>query len=586
MKKGDVFMIGHGVSCDLERLVSSRLLIQANSGGGKSWALRRFLEQTHGRIQQIVIDPEGEFASLREKFDYILAAKQGGDTAADPRTAKLLAERLLELGVSAVVDIYELNPDERIRFVKIFVQALVDAPKALWHPVLVVIDEAHIYAPEKESAESAGAVKALCSRGRKRGFCAVLATQRLSKLAKDAAAECSNKLIGRTVLDVDIKRAGEELGFDKADRLELRNLGDGEFFAFGPAIGRDVMKVKVGPVQTSHPKAGSQLASVVPPPTAKVKALLPKLSDLPAEAEAREKSLADLQRDNHALRRQVKTLEDSERLNPNAVSVVEVLTTADRGLIQAFTESMTARHEELTRTSPVNVEAIVKAIVDAGTKAIAGEMVTFGKRQSTERDAFVRMVEGARFLKVIDKIQRIKAQAPSTGAVPVRTTLGVITPAALKREPSTTPTDGVMTDGMRRILDTVQILETRQIDVSLTAICAWMDINDNGGRFRGNLKRLLDDGFLADDYHLTESGRGVTRSRPTGIEAAKAVLTEGQRRIVEVVEASTGHLSIDGLALAMGIKSNGGRFRGNVTRVRDMGLVTSGAMRVTDAAYR
>ncbi|HET6372680.1 MAG TPA: hypothetical protein VFG76_05200, partial [Candidatus Polarisedimenticolia bacterium] len=46
-------------------------------GGGKSWCLRRILEQTHGAIQHLVIDPEGEFASLRERFDYVHAAKHG-----------------------------------------------------------------------------------------------------------------------------------------------------------------------------------------------------------------------------------------------------------------------------------------------------------------------------------------------------------------------------------------------------------------------------------------------------------------------------------------------------------------------------
>jgi hypothetical protein len=46
----------------------------------KSWLLRRLLEQTHGHVQHLVIDPEGEFASLRERFDYVHAAKSGGDT--------------------------------------------------------------------------------------------------------------------------------------------------------------------------------------------------------------------------------------------------------------------------------------------------------------------------------------------------------------------------------------------------------------------------------------------------------------------------------------------------------------------------
>lgn len=34
---------------DVDTLVESRLLGCANSGGGKSWLLRRILEQTHGK---------------------------------------------------------------------------------------------------------------------------------------------------------------------------------------------------------------------------------------------------------------------------------------------------------------------------------------------------------------------------------------------------------------------------------------------------------------------------------------------------------------------------------------------------------
>ena len=202
------FELGPGVRCDLQQLIDTRALIQANSGGGKSHALRRLLEQTHGRVQQLVIDPEGEFASLRERYDSILAARHGGDTAADPRGATLLAERLLELGVSAILDISELKAHERITFVRHFLEALVDAPKTLWHPALVVVDEAQVFCPQHGEAESAAAVIDLATRGRTRGFSAILATQRLSKLHQDAAAELNNTLIGRTGLDVDRQRAG------------------------------------------------------------------------------------------------------------------------------------------------------------------------------------------------------------------------------------------------------------------------------------------------------------------------------------------------------------------------------------------
>ncbi|KKL76705.1 hypothetical protein LCGC14_2042260, partial [marine sediment metagenome] len=38
----------NNVKIDLVKLISTRLLIQANSGGGKSWLIRRLLEQSHG----------------------------------------------------------------------------------------------------------------------------------------------------------------------------------------------------------------------------------------------------------------------------------------------------------------------------------------------------------------------------------------------------------------------------------------------------------------------------------------------------------------------------------------------------------
>lgn len=60
---------------DLPHLIDTRLLIQANSGGGKSWLLRLIAERAG--IQTIVLDPEGEFASLREAVDVLLVGKEG-----------------------------------------------------------------------------------------------------------------------------------------------------------------------------------------------------------------------------------------------------------------------------------------------------------------------------------------------------------------------------------------------------------------------------------------------------------------------------------------------------------------------------
>ncbi len=77
---------------------------------------------------------------------------------------------------------YELHHHERKHFVKLFLESMINAPKELWHPVMIVVDEAHVFAPEKGQSEAMDAVIDLATRGRKRGYCAVLATQRVSKL--------------------------------------------------------------------------------------------------------------------------------------------------------------------------------------------------------------------------------------------------------------------------------------------------------------------------------------------------------------------------------------------------------------------
>ncbi len=314
------------LAIDLDRLVETRLLLQANSGAGKSWALRRILEQTHGRVQHLVIDVEDEFHTLREKFDYVLAGRHGGDCPADTRSAPLLARRLLELGVSAIVGIYELKAHDRIRFVRLFLDALVNAPRELWHPVLVVVDEAHIFCPQAGQAESAGAVIDLMTRGRKRGFCGLLATQRISKLHKDAAAEANNKLIGRSALDVDMKRAADELGFSgRDDQARLRTLEPGEFFAFGPALSPTVTSVKVGPVETTHPRAGQRSAPPAPPRDT-VKRVLGQLTDLPHEAEQEARSMVDLQAKVHQLEmelRRVRKPATAASADPQALARAE-----------------------------------------------------------------------------------------------------------------------------------------------------------------------------------------------------------------------------------------------------------------------
>ena len=309
---------------DLPNLLKTRLLVQANSGGGKSYLLRRLLEQTAKDVQQIVLDVEGSFYTLREKFDYVICSPSGGDAIATPRTAALLARKLMETGASAIVDISELKAHERKTFVRLFCESLIELPKKLWHPALIVIDEIHLFAPEKGQAESAASVIDIATRGRIRGLCLVGATQRLAKLSKDVAAELNNKLIGRTGLDVDVKRAAEELGLTAKEAMPiLRNMGEGEFFCFGSALTLSIKRIIVGKVITTHPDAGSGVLPKPPAPSKKIKSILNELEDLPQEAEKEAKTLSEFKAEVLTLKRQLSSAE--KKLKVNGIPESEVL---------------------------------------------------------------------------------------------------------------------------------------------------------------------------------------------------------------------------------------------------------------------
>lgn len=283
------------VKLDALTLVDNRMLGCANSGGGKSWMLRRLIEQVGPKVPVIVLDPEGEFSSLREKLDMVLCGS-GGEVEATPRSAKLLCRKLMELRVSAVIDLYDLKLADRKRFVRLFLEALISLPRKLWDSTLIVLDEAHKFCPEKGhgSSEATEAVIDLMSQGRKRGYGGVLVTQRLSKLHKDAVGECNNVLLGRCTSDVDLKRANDILGLPTKDR-SLRDLTPGEWFGFGPAFElNDIVRFTVGDVETTHPDPKNRHKFVPPKPSRKIKAVLGEFEGLEAQADEEARTEAEL----------------------------------------------------------------------------------------------------------------------------------------------------------------------------------------------------------------------------------------------------------------------------------------------------
>jgi len=557
---------GRKLELDLPMLVDTRLLIQANSGGGKSWLLRLIAERAG--IQTIVLDNEGEFASLREAVDVLLVGA-GGELPANPRHAALLARRLLEYKVSTVVDLYELKLADRRRFVKLFLESLIHLPRELWRPTLVILDEAHLYCPERGSgeAESTEAVVSLMSQGRKRGYAGIIATQRLSKLHKDAAAEANNVIIGRTWLDADQARAGDALGLSKADRLKLRDLGQGEFYAFGPALNHaGVARFHSDPVRTTHPRPGERHLLTAPAPSRAIRGILDKFADLPQEAEDEIRGLDQARRRIADLERQIKS-----------VKHVQVAPIADRAVIDRAVDAAVRRE----RLASKHKMGQAKARFCQAVARVSSAADSLGKVKA--------LFEDVDWDWRGEPIIGVEADAASNG----RHDRMVILASPRRSVIASSELPSKLASGERRILTALAQYPEGRSKVQVALLSGYAA---TGGGFNNYLGALRSRGLIEGDgdrLMITAEGLqalGAWEPLPTGaalIDYWCRRLGKAERLILQALaQAYPESLSKEEVAAKAGYEPNGGGFNNALGRLRTLELVQGrGQLQASDNVF-
>lgn len=571
----------HTVEVDLDILLTTRMLVQAGSGGGKSHLLRLLAEAFYGKVQVFILDPEGEFATLREKFGYVLIG-QGGDAPLDVRSAPLLAEKLLELRASAVFDLYEAfrsKPIERKAWVKAFLEAVIDAPKKYWRPLIVIVDEAHKFCPEqlpkaadpKEREIISGckdAMVALATVGRKRGFCSVWATQRLAKLDKDASSELLNRMVGMTIEDVDVDRAAELMSVSKDERADfkksLKIMEPGNFYGFGRAISKDRVLLKVGPVKTTHPTPGSAgYGDEPPPPPEKVKALLPKLADLPRLVETKAKNEAEL-------RQEVKSLKAQLAKQPAAKPTIQVKETTKEVI----------KKVEVPAVSPKDILRLEASMVVAVTAA--------GKVQDAAAHLRGFVDKLGDQLSKIQQIQRgltVAPPRPSSSlfmrkAAPVKEKK--VLEAVVKTDFSSEPA-GDISPRQRKIL--TALAEFAAIGIKQVArnwVAARSESSPRSSSFANNLSALRTRGLIdysGGNVHLTDEGHGIvgpSSELTVGQmkESCLKLLTPKQREIFEALYHVYPEISArEDIAGEIGCSPASSSYANNLSSLRSAGMI-------------
>lgn len=566
-----------GVRIDLPTLLERRLLIQAASGGGKSTLMRGFIEQLSGRVQQWVIDREGDFVTLREAGDFVLVGR-GGDVPADQKSVKLLARRLLELGASAVFDLSELRMHEQREYVKLLFEELTHMPRSLWHPLMVWLDEGHFFAPQTEKCVSTQAVADGASVWRKRGYCLCVATQRLSKLDKDVAAELHNKLIGFTD-DVDIKRAGDQLGMTTEQRSELQQLDPGVFYALGPAISRTRVLVHAPATVTSPPPKGEARATPPAPPE-KVRAMLGKLADLAKESEEELRTAEDLRRGLAERDRRIRQLEKG-----GAERVVEK-PVVDQVAIAAAVEAARARWTRELRQIMAKDLTQLNRTVDG--------VVTASNQLSA------RAQEAVAACLALDT--DLGTSTPTSAPAPVASTLvkrKASAPSKRRSDPTAVaPSAEGITNTQQRMLNAIATYEAIGATPTREAVAGFCGLSPTSGSYSNNLSALRTRGLIEDvgSRQLATTDAGCAAAEPRDAPTLDEVhemwfskVTGTQANILRLVVSSHPKpLGRSEIADALGLSASSGSFSNNLSKLRTLGLIynaTSQELGATDVLF-
>ena len=269
---GKILETNRNLELDLKKLVNGRTFISAMTDGGKSYAIRKIVEEVFGKIGIIILDPEGEYSSLRELYPFLIIGK---DIPLEVESAEFLAEQILKENISVIFDFSTTDVIDQQQFTSRFINKFMELETKLKKSYLVIVEEADEFSPEKGTfkAESLQSIINIAKKGRKRGIGLIIATQRPAFVSKMVISQCRNKLIGHTEWTGDLKVIKDFLQIEEEVIKKISRLNQGEFYFDGEFI-KEKTFAKVGEVKTKHT---GETPNIIPTTTKEIKTIIDRL---------------------------------------------------------------------------------------------------------------------------------------------------------------------------------------------------------------------------------------------------------------------------------------------------------------------
>lgn len=238
-------------------------------GTGKSYLMLKYAEQAmRAGGAHNFIDPQGICHGLRalpngkpSEFKLLLlGGPHGADLPLKPEQGPVVAEACVARPhTNIILDISQFRKEETRKFIAAYLKELFMLKNTSREPMMLYLDEAHLWAPQLASREAAhviGALEDICGRGRQRGLFLFCTTQRAAKLNKNVLSQIETIFMFRQSGTDDRKAMKGYLdGVYSREQVEaamkeLPTLDTGECILFSPWFMGAFKKFTVGPRET------------------------------------------------------------------------------------------------------------------------------------------------------------------------------------------------------------------------------------------------------------------------------------------------------------------------------------------------
>lgn len=576
-------------------LVTEATAIVATRGAGKSSGSAVVVEEAFGvGVQCVVFDRTGVYWGLRSnaKGDgpglpiYVLGGPHG-DVPLEAHAGVMIADLVVDSGHSFVLDLSDFSKSAAIKFAADFLERLYDIKARSRSTTLLVMDEAHFYAPQTprggfkgDSARLMGAMEDVVGLGRSRGLGVILTTQRTQALNK-AVLDLIETLFVMRMLSprareavrawIQEKHEDDELGVIAS----LDSLPTGTAWVWAPLRGI-LEKVALRRIKTFDSYKTPEPGEAAVEPTVRKEL---DLSALGAQMKATVEKAKE--NDPAELRKKIREMEIALALRPEAGEpvTVEVPVEIEKIVeVPVFTDEDRAWLEKISKA----LDAIPEQLrpIEVGLGELWGKVAALSAPRPVEK-----ILTG----RVVEKRQR-PPMVIDGGFKPLKTTrqMGVDAPD-LGRPLGEAAGD--LSGPEQRVLDALvwfELLQIPQPTKQQVGFIAGYKVGKNvGGTYGNTIGRLRSRGLIdypSGNIALTAEGRKFARD--PGIPATNGAIQQAvlerlsgpERRVLEVlIEVWPRSMTKQDLGAAAGytVGSNvGGTFGNIIGKLRNtMGVI-------------